>query len=338
MVNTTFRVDSGRNLPPSVLQAADEMIAAGAGGFTIGIGSGSAQLSRVSFGDIAADTQYPIASASKFLAAATILSVVDDGRLTLDGAISEWLPEITGEAGQLTLRHLLSQTSGLAGSEGELYDLAQDHRITLVQSALEVTRRPLISKSGDIFAYGGPGFQVAGAVAEAASGMLWAELFYEKIAKPLNMSRTYWTHLRLDTEQELPVSETLNPVLQGGAVSTAQDYLQFLSMLAQGGQFNGNRVLSSYAINEMLSDQTQNSVMNPTGASVLPDADYALGSWCETWDKQGRCQRNSSIGLFGVYPWIERDSGWFGIVFLYNRENAFRLWPQMEVIRNEGRF
>lgn len=327
-------VASGIALPAKANESAEKMSQNGAGGFSIGFGKKDQVLSLVHFGGIKTDTQYPIASASKWLTAATVMVLVDEGKLSLDAPVSSWLPTLPPAAGQLTLRQLMSQTSGLAGSDGELFDLAQDHRITLEQSAMDVTRRPLISKPGKVFAYGGPGFQVVGAVVEAVTGKRWADIFKEKIGDPLGMTHTYWTHLRLDTENELPVSETKNPVLQGGAVSTADDYLHFLSMLAQGGIFAGKRILSQKSVDNMLTDQTAQATMTPTGASVLPDAHYSLGSWCETWDKKGTCERNSSIGFFGVYPWVERKTGRFGIIFPYVRQNAFRFWPEMEEIRD----
>lgn len=337
MAQTAGVVVQGAPLSGVAERAAQNMVAGGIGGFSVGVGQGETILSLVDFGGIKPDTQYPIASASKFLTAATVLTLVDEGKLTLDGPISTWLPELPPAAGALTLRQLLSQTSGLAGAKGELYDLAQDHRITLKASALDVTRRPLTSTPGKVFAYGGPGFQVAGAVVEAVTGQPWADVFREKLAVPLDMPHTYWTHLRLDSTRELPVNETRNPVLQGGAVSTAQDYLHFLSMLAQGGVYGGKRILSRKAVDEMLADQTAHAIMTPTGASVLPDAHYGLGNWSESQDANGQSQRNSSIGYFGVYPWVERDSGRFGIIFPYVRENAFRFWPQMEVIRDGAR-
>ncbi|EAX8473896.1 beta-lactamase family protein [Salmonella enterica] len=323
------------NLPQEVYAIAEQMRSAGVGSFSIGSGVRENIASLVNFGDMKPDTRYPIASASKFLTAATVMSLVDEGCLSLDRGISAWLPELPAAAGKITLRYLLSQTSGLAGSQGELYELAQDHRITLAQSAAEVTKRPLISEPGEVFAYGGPGFQVAGAVVESVTGKRWCQVFQDKIAGPLGMINTYWTHLRLDSADELPVTETQNPVLQGGAVSTAEDYLNFLSMLAQKGVFKGRQVLSATAVDEMLADQTSCAKMTPTGASVLPDAHYALGNWCEVWNGQGEGLRNSSIGYFGVYPWIEKESGRFGLIFPYIRENAFRFWPEMEAIRNE---
>lgn len=330
----SYAIEQGAPLPPAAVKAADDMVAKGAGGFSVGAGVRDKVISLADFGGIKPDTQYPIASASKFLTAATVLAVVDDGKVQLDSPISTWLPKLAKAAGKLTLRQLLSQTSGLAGSQGEYYDLAQDHRITLEQSALDVTRRPLISEPGKVFAYGSPGFQVAGAVVEAATGNRWAQVFQEKIAGPLGMTRTYWTHLRLDSTNELPVAETLNPVLQGGAVSTARDYLRFLSMIAQEGMYEGKRVLSRSAVNEMLKDQTPTATMTPADANPIKGAHYGLGNWCETLDAAGAGLRNSSIGAFGVYPWVDQKTGRFGIVFPYVRNDAFRFWPQIQAIRD----
>lgn len=330
----TYVIEQGAALPPAAVKAADTMLSKDSGGFSVGTGVRGEVKSLVNFGGIQPDTQYPIASASKFLAAATVMAVVDDGKLQLDAPISTWLPKLPQAAGKLTLRQLLSQTSGLAGVKGEYYDLAQDHRITLEQSAMDVTQRPLVSVPGEVFAYGSPGFQLAGAVVEAATGQRWAEVFQEKIAVPLGMTRTYWTHLRLDSATELPVAETLNPVLQGGAVSTAADYLRFLSMIAQEGMYEGKRVLSRNSVDELLKDQIPRAFMTSAPENPIKGGHYSLGNWCESWDGTDACLRNSSIGAFGAYPWVERKTGRFGIVFVYQRENAFRLWPQIEAIRD----
>lgn len=330
--NNTIQQDV--SLPPAATKAASAMIAKGSGGFSVGTGVRDKVISLTNFGGIKPDTQYPIASASKFLTAATVMAVVDEGKLQLDAPIVAWLPKLPPAVGKLTLRQLLSQTSGLAGAKGEYYDLAQDHRITLEQSALDVARRPLISVPGKVFAYGAPGFQVAGAVVEAATGQRWAKVFQEKIAAPLGMSHTYWTHLRLDSAAELPLAETFNPVLQGGAVSTAADYLRFLSMMANEGVFEGKRVLSKNSIDEMLKDQTPEAFMTPAPENPIKGGHYSLGNWCESWDEAGACLRSSSIGAFGTYPWVERKTGRFGIVFVYQLENAFRLWPEIKAIRD----
>ncbi len=213
-----------------------------------------------------------------------------------------------------------------------MYDLRQEHRITLRQSADAILSRPLMTAPGAEFTYGGPGFQVAGAVVEAVTGQPWESVFQSRIALPLGMTDTHWTHLKLG-EATPPVSETRNPVLQGGAVSTAADYSRFLRMLANGGRFNGKRILSRAAVAAMLTDQTAHARMNPTGAALFENAHYGLGNWCETWDAQGRCTRSSSIGAFGVYPWVDPITGRYGLLFLKQEQDAFAVWPEMRAIQ-----
>ena len=65
------------------------------------------------FGSYTPETEVLIASADKWLAAATIMSLVDEGKLSLDDHPSKFLPEFKGDAkGQATLRQMLSHTSG----------------------------------------------------------------------------------------------------------------------------------------------------------------------------------------------------------------------------------
>jgi CubicO group peptidase (beta-lactamase class C family) len=67
------------------------------------------------FGKYKPDTLVSIASASKWLSAATIMTLVDAGKLSLDDSVSKYLPKFTGTKGEITIRQLLSHTSGLPG-------------------------------------------------------------------------------------------------------------------------------------------------------------------------------------------------------------------------------
>jgi CubicO group peptidase (beta-lactamase class C family) len=327
-----YVVERGVDLPPEARQAIDRMVAKGAPAFSVIVARDGREISRVHVGHIDSTTRFPIASASKWLAAAVVMQLVGEGRLSLDEPVSTWLPDIQGDAGSITLRQLLAQTSGLAGSMKELFDLGQDHRITLAQSAQEITGRPLAHRPGDTFVYGGPGFQVAGAVVEAVTGQRWEAVFQQRLARPLGMKSTYWTHLKLGAPAP-PAAETSNPVLQGGAVSTADDYMRFLTLLAQNGRYQGRRVLTRKAVAAMHTDQTRTATMTRTGAPVMENAHYGLGNWCETWDRKSRCTRNSSIGAFGTYPWIDRPSGLYGIVFINLGDDAVRVWPETQAVQ-----
>jgi CubicO group peptidase (beta-lactamase class C family) len=179
-----------------------------------------------------------------------------------------------------------------------------------------VANRPLEDAPGTVFKYGGPGFQVAGAVVEAVTHERWATLFDERIAKPLVLAHTYWKHL---PDRGIPADATLNPLLQGGLVTSADDYARFLTMLVQHGRFGTRRVLSEQAVKDMETAQTRGkpkAYLPPNAKSAL---EYALGNWCERFAPDGQCTLVSSPGAFGTLPWIDRDSGLYGIFFVQTR-------------------
>lgn len=317
----TGAVAAQSDSPPVAVRAELEAaVAHGAPGVTAIVMRQGDPLFRLDVGTIAHDAQLPVASASKWMTTALIMTVVDEGKLSLDAPISRYLPEFSGPAAATTLRELLAQTSG-EGSIVAGVDIRQDARMTLGESAAAVARRPLVDPPGKVFKYGGPSFQVAGAAVEAVTGKRWADLFKERIADPLGMSHTYWTHL---PARGVSPADTLNPLLQGGVVTTADDFMRFLTMLAQGGRVGDRQILSAQAIDVMETAQTLGKPMayKPPGAVRGAQSDgvqYALGNWCETWDAQHRCKLVSSPGAFGTFPWIDRQSGLYGIFFTRTR-------------------
>lgn len=316
-------------LTPQARRAFDAILAKGYPGLTVLAGKGGKEISRASAGNVDVTTPLPIASASKWLTAATVMSLVDDGALRLDKPISTWLRDLGPHIDKLTLRQLLAQTSGIPNSQNAV----MTREMTLAQAAKAIGSVPLAHIPGTRFVYGGPGFQIAGAVVEAATGKSWEEVFQARIARPLGMKNTRWNYLDLSTGEPLLLHGSRNPILQGGANSTAEDYMRFLEMMAGDGKFRGKRVLSRRAVKTMLTDQTATATRTPTGAPLLEKAHYGLGSWCETWDGKGRCIRISSLGAWGVYPWIDRQSGVYGIFFAMVSKDAFRVWPEMQALQ-----
>jgi CubicO group peptidase (beta-lactamase class C family) len=130
------------------------------------------------------------------------------------------------------------------------------------------------------------------------------------------MAHTYWKHL---PDRGVPLSETANPLLQGGVVTTAQDYMRFLTMLAQRGRFGVHQILSPQAVEMMETAQTIDKPMAWMPHGAIRHAQYALGNWCETWTADSRCTLVSSPGAFGTFPWIDRQSGLYGIFFMNER-------------------
>ena len=318
--HVAHRIDARLDPPPVAVRGAapkalvDEMTAMAKGGVPVTaiVMKDGRELYRVDAGAITATTQYPIASASKWLTAALVMTVVDEGKLDLDAPIATILPEFKGPSGAITLRMLLAQTAGLGNLRARV-DVGQSPRMTLAQSAAEVAAHPLSYPPGTTFEYGGPQFQVAGAMVEKVTGRRWSDLFEERIAKPLGMTATHWEHL---PAHGISAADTLNPLLQGGAVTTADDYMRFLTMLAANGTFQGHQVLSEKSVAEMERVQTLGLARGYLPPGVPTGWDYALGNWCEQQAADRSCTVVSSPGAFGTIPWIDRRTGVYGIFFV----------------------
>ena len=250
------------------------------------------------FGNVAPDDSIAVASAAKWISAAALLTLVDEGLLELDAPLSRLLPYLSDggdpdhKAG-ITLRMLLSHTSGLPAVVPSLYDPT----LTLAQCAERLATYPFETQPGKVFRYADLPMQLAGRAAEVVTGKPWAEVFRERIALPLGMAGTNY---------DVP-GPTQNPQLAVGLRSSALDYSHFLEMLLARGTFEGREVLSPDLVSEMLRDQTR----EVTAWSRQP---YALGAWCTLDPRTGLPVRFSSPGTLGFYPWIDLERN-LGAVF-----------------------
>jgi len=303
--------------PTALVDQLDRMIRQdGVQGVTVLVFLQGHMLYRADRGNIVHDAPLPIASASKWMAAALVMNVVDEGKLSLDEPIGKRLPEFTGDAATITLRQIMSFTSGQGSLQG-LVDVRQDPGISLAESARQIAALPLQDRPGTVFKYGSPALQIAGALVEQATGESWSRLFEERIAGPLGMTHTSWGN---PLRPGMPTAAVHNPNLQAGATTTADDYGRFLTMLAADGVYQGRRILSAQSVAAMETAQTlgvPKAFIPPGGDNAKPE--YALGNWCESVEAGGVCRLVSSPGAFGTFPWIDRKTGLYGIFFMRRR-------------------
>jgi D-alanyl-D-alanine-carboxypeptidase/D-alanyl-D-alanine-endopeptidase len=136
------------------------------------------------YGTFSADQRVAIASSSKMVAGLVILRLVDQGFLTLDsttGAILGW----TGPQAAITLRHLLSFTSGL-DREAPCTLLAG---VDLADCVATISRQQqLVAAPGTRFDYGSTHLQVAARMAEVVTGQSWANIFATQLKTPLGLT------------------------------------------------------------------------------------------------------------------------------------------------------
>ena len=259
------------------------------------------------YGNYTPETVVYIASSGKWLAAATVAAVVDEGKLSWDDPVNKWLPQFTDVKGTATLRQLFSHTSGYPDYQPK--GIQKDDYQTLEESVAHIVGLPADTVPGAVFHYGGLAMQVAGRMAELVTGKDWETLFQEKIARPLGMKGTHFT--------PVDSGEGHSPMLAGGARSTLHDYAAFLKMVFNNGTFDGKRILSKRAIEEMQADQVrQAKIITPKYVervrSELHNGVYGLGEWREELDSAGNAVLISSPSWAGAYPWIDKTTGTYG--------------------------
>ncbi|GAB3795145.1 hypothetical protein GCM10028819_10730 [Spirosoma humi] len=184
-------------------------------------------------------TRQPIASCSKWLSAALVMTFIDDGKLQLTDTVGKFLPVLSKNGkGDITISDCLSHMTGILSPD--LKEDLKDKR--QAKSMDEVIRQiagyPAEGVPGTVFRYSNTGLQIAGAVLEKISGKNFETLFAERIALPLGMKNTDFGKGAV----ALPA---------GGASSTPEDYSHFLTMILNKGTFKGKRILSKKSIDLM---------------------------------------------------------------------------------------
>jgi len=243
-----------------------------------------------------------IASSSKWLAGATIMTLVDDKLLSLDSKIGDFLPIFTDELGNITVAQCMSHTSGIEPSTiilGYPYSSLEEC-INDIASEVELHDTP-----GTVFYYGGISMQIAGRVAELAANKTWYEIFNDNIVEPLDLANTSFSH---------PNS---SPIIAGSATSSINDYSNFLHMILNKGSYFGEQIISIESIIQMEEDYTKDATI---GYSVLREFDptnndtYGIGMWRDVEDDESIAVELSCVGWSGIYPWIDRDRNYCAII------------------------
>jgi len=254
---------------------------------------------------ISEDNVFWVASMTKMFAGASIMMLVDEGKVSLDDPVTNYIPPlakwmVVEEKDEnhvllkrldrpVTIRHLLSHTSGLTGLS-ELQQVTGADSTPLKARALSSVTGPLQSQPGDKYAYGNQGMNIAARIVEIVSGMPYEQFLQKRFFDPLGMTETtFWP----SDEQIARLAGAYGPNKQkdgyarggidfltkpfddrvhrfpeaaGGLFSTTHDIFRYGLMLANDGELDGKRYLSHAAMEELRKKQT--------GAT---DVGYSLG-------------------------------------------------------------
>jgi CubicO group peptidase (beta-lactamase class C family) len=209
-------------------------------------------------------TLVAVGSTTKSVTALAILQLVEQGKVDLDAPVTRYLPWFALDdprSGEITVRHLLTHTAGIpanAALDGSQAPDALERRVR----ALEW--EPMRSAPGTRWEYANDGFNTAGLIVQAVSGMPYERYVEERIAKPLGMARTTFDPARaaqlgmaqgyVKRRGALQPAQTrftrgYNPT--GMLLSDAEDAGRYLAALLGGGAFAGARVLTPESVQRL---------------------------------------------------------------------------------------
>ncbi len=288
------------------------------------------------------ETPFEVASITKAVTAATVLRLVEAGRLSLDMTLGEALP---GEAargfdGKITLRQLLSHTSGLghywtdgardrAGNNAFLTAfLAEPGRTWSAERILGYAREIPARRAGAGFRYSDTNYVLLGLIVERVTGKPLQRVYREMVFEPLGMRDTWLTYREgrrgAEVSHRYEGREDLHEVPRqsadwagGGLVSTARDLEKFLRGLASGRLFKSAETLE---------------VMRRAVPVGEPGISYGLGLYRVKLDAgQGELWGHDGHGNSFAYYWPQRGITFTGT--LNQTENDW--WPLVEAFINK---
>ncbi len=273
--------------------------------------------------DYTVTTRERIASCSKWLTAALVMTFVDENKLRLSDSIGKFLPIMTkyGKGG-IRVWQCLSHTTGIQG--GGLRETFESFKnIKSMNQAIEqIAMSSMEGPPGKTFRYGNTGLQIMAGIIEKLSEKDFETAFRERIAEPLNMKNTDF-------------GKSGVPLAAGGAYSTPEDYMNFLIMISNNGEYNGRRILSVAAVNEMQKNRIGSDCMITYKPEEAGTWGYGFGEWLmdtpigvaakkDAMPESKRSNTVTSPGLFGSFPWVDNEKKYCAFLFVYNLKHKGR--------------
>jgi CubicO group peptidase (beta-lactamase class C family) len=165
-----------------------------------------------------ADTVYQSGSTGKQFTAAGVLLLAQDGKLSLDDRLSRHFPEGPAAWHRITVRHLLTHTSGLKDYGDDEVDLRKDYGeddLLRIMQAL-----PLEFEPGTQWSYSNSGYLLLGLLTSRLAGRHWSEFQRERIFAPLGMTTT-----QVITERDIVRNRAAGYVLDEKGEVKNQDWV-----------------------------------------------------------------------------------------------------------------
>jgi CubicO group peptidase (beta-lactamase class C family) len=227
-------------------------------------------------------TNYRLASMTKQFTAAAILLLAEDGRLSLADPVRKWLPTLPAAADGITIRHLLTHTSGLIDyedvmEEGTTKQLHDADVLHLLESQNRTYFAP-----GTAYRYSNSGYSLLALIVGRASGSDFATFLRERIFRPLHMDNTVAFEEGISTVTNRAYGYSLV-----NNVWTRTDQSLTSAVLGDGGIYSSIDDLAKWDAalydNRLLRAESLRAAFTPATKTDDPAVQYGFG-WRMTGD------------------------------------------------------
>ncbi len=206
----------------------------------------------------APDTRFRLGSITKQFTAAGVLALAEQGRLGLDDPVGKWLTETPKAWDGITLKHLLTHSSGIPSfTDLPDYQASKATATTPEQLVARFRDLPLEFKPGERFSYSNSGYILLGHLIERVSGQSYAEFLQERLFTPAGLQDTGLDSnrrvlARRAAGYERGAQEPVNtdfihmsvPFSAGALYSTTEDLLRW-QLALYGGRLLGPDALAA---------------------------------------------------------------------------------------------
>lgn len=221
--------------------------------------------------------KFRIGSVTKQIAAAALLTLIDDGKAALSDPLSKYLPDYPN-AEAITLLQLLNHTSGVksyTGIPGYMHNKIR-HQLSTDELINEFKDQPVDFAPGSDYKYNNSGYVLLGAVIETISGKSWHQYITDALLKPNQLSNIVYPGEQ-DIVPGMASGYSLRPgqeVKQAALLSMTQPHAAGALVADVNALWQWNKVLHG---GKLLSPALYQQMITPTGAAAKNDGNYGFG-------------------------------------------------------------
>ena len=307
------------------------------------------------------DALFRIASMTKPITALAVMQLAEAGKLSTDDPVEKHLPEFKGQRivvsadkdkgtvtlgkppRSITIRDLLTHTSGLGDYPPGMADVYTKRHYTLGETTAAVSQVPLVFEPGTRWSYSNSGIDTLGRLVEVVSGEGFEQYLQAHLFDPLGMADTTFypteaqgkrvavmydkrdgksvaassTGFKMDFDGK----QRKHPIPAGGLYSTAADLSKLYAAMLNGGELNGKRVIGEKTLAEMTKTHT-----GDLKTGFADGMSWGLG-WQVVKEPKGATEALSAGsyghgGAYGTQGWIDPARGVFYVLLIQRSGNT----------------